>query len=144
MIDKSLIGGKIKNIEEYIKEIESILSLDTKTILSNIEKIRTLERNFQLIVDTMLDINMHFISEMKLMVPDNFQSTFETISSEAEILPADFAFKIAPVVSLRNRIVHRYEKVDREIFVEQVKKEYQDFIEYIRFINKYLKKVSNH
>lgn len=92
----------------------------------------------------MLDINMHFISEMKLMVPDNFQSTFETISSEAEILPADFVFKIAPVVSLRNRIVHRYEKVDREIFVEQVKKEYQDFIEYIRFINKYLKKVSDH
>lgn len=38
MIDKSLIGGKIKNIEGYIKEIESILFLDTKTILSNIEK----------------------------------------------------------------------------------------------------------
>lgn len=141
MIDKNLIKSKIKHIEEYISEIENILQLDTKIIISNIEKLRTLERNFQLIVDTMLDINMHLISELKLTVPDDFQSTFEIISLEGKVLQEDFAFKIAPVVGLRNKLVHRYEKVEKKFFIEQVKKDYKDFLEYLRLINQYLKKI---
>lgn len=140
MIDESLIWKKISNIEEYIKEVENIIYLDTKTIVSNIEKLRSLERDFQLIVDTILDINTHFISELDLTVPDNFQNTFEIISLKADVLPYDFAQKIAPAVGLRNIIVHRYEKVSREYFVDQVKKEYKDFIEYLGYIKKYLEK----
>lgn len=140
MIDESLIWKKISNIEEYIKEVENIIYLDTKTIVSNIEKLRSLEREFQLIVDTILDINTHFISELDLTVPDNFQNTFEIISLKAGILPYDFAQKIAPAVGLRNIIVHRYEKVSREYFVDQVKKEYKDFVEYLGYIKKYLEK----
>lgn len=141
MIDKSLIKGKIKDIEGYIREMENILVLDTKAILSNTEKIRTLERSFQLTVDTMLDINMHFISELNLKVPDNFQSTFGIISSQTEIFPEEFADKVAPSVGLRNRLVHRYEEIKPKFFVEQVKKEYKDFVKYLDIINQYLKKI---
>jgi uncharacterized protein YutE (UPF0331/DUF86 family) len=66
MIDKNLIKEKIKNIQGYLSEIEHILPLDVKEIISNIEKLRTLERNFQFVVDEMLDINIHFIRELNL------------------------------------------------------------------------------
>lgn len=138
MLDKELIKTKIRNIEEYIEEVKHIILLDTKEIIFNIEKIKTLERNFQLIVDAMIDVNMHFIAEMELESPDSFQNTFMILGKKDIVIPYDFAIKIAPVVGLRNKIVHQYEKVDKSFFVEQFKKEHKDFIDYIKYINQYL------
>lgn len=137
MIDKNLVKEKIRNIQEYLSEIRSILTLSIQDIIGNIEKLRTLERNFQLIVDEALDINIHFIKEMNLKSPDDFQSTFE-ILGENKIIPFDFAYKIAPVVGLRNRIVHRYEALDKRLFIETFKKEFPDFEQYIKLIENYL------
>lgn len=137
MIDKNLVKEKIRNIQEYLSEIRSILTLSVQDVIGNIEKLRTLERNFQLIVDEALDINIHFIKEMNLKSPDDFQSTFE-ILGENKIIPFDFAYKIAPVVGLRNRIVHRYEALDKRLFIETFKKEFPDFEQYIKLIENYL------
>lgn len=137
MLDKDLINKKIRNIEEYIEEVKFIIPLSTKEIVSNVEKMRTLERNFQLVVDAMVDVNMHFIAELELESPDSFQNTFEILGRK-NIIPYDFSLKVASVVGLRNKLVHQYEKVDRDFFVEQFKKEHKDFIEYIKYINKYL------
>jgi len=114
-----------------------ILKLSVKEILNDYTKLRTLERNFQLIVDEMTDINLYLIKERELNSPSDFQSSFE-ILGEAKILPYDFAIKIAPVVGLRNKIVHRYEEVDRKFFIDQVKKDYKDFIEFVRIVSKYI------
>lgn len=139
MLNKDLIKTKIRNIQEYLLEIESILSLPKDEIISSIEKLRTLERNFQLIVDAMLDINIHFIRELEFVSPDDLKSTF-IVLAEGKILPFDFAEKISPVVGLRNILVHGYEKVDRGLFVDSFQKNRKDFDEYIRTINSFLEK----
>ena len=59
-----------------------------------------------------MDVNVYVIRELELKTADDFQSTFR-ILAEAGILPSDFAERIAPVVGLRNMLVHRYEKIDR-------------------------------
>jgi len=138
MIDKNLVKEKIKNIQIYLSEIENIIVLGFGEIVSNIEKLRTLERNFQLIVDEMLDINIHFIRELNLKSPDDFQSTF-VILAENKIIPLDFAQKIAPAVGLRNLIVHRYETLDKELFIKTFRKNYPDFERYVKLINQRLK-----
>jgi len=139
MLNKTFVKEKIGLIKGYLQEIEDIIKLKNKEILEDIRNLRTLERDFQLIVDEILDINIHFIRELGLKSPSDFQSTFE-ILAEGKIIPINFAVKIAPVVGLRNRLVHRYEEIDKKFFIEQVKKEYKDFIEYIRYINQYLEK----
>ena len=139
MADQNLVKEKIRNIQEYMNEIKSILVLPDADIVHTVEKLRTLERNFQLIVDEMLDINIHLIKELNLESPDDFQSTFE-ILGEHNILPKDFAYKIAPVVGLRNKIVHRYEIIDRTLFVNAFKNNYKDFEELLRLIREYLDK----
>ena len=53
----------------------------------------------------------------------------------------EFAEKIAPVVGLRNRIVHRYEKVDNKRFIRDFKNNKGDFEKYIKFIDDYLEKM---
>lgn len=139
MLDKLLIEGKFKNLQEYLVEIEEILKSDDSEIVSDFRSLRALERNFQLTVDEVLDVNMYFIRELELKTADDFQSTF-AILAESNILPKDFASRIAPAVGLRNALVHRYEKIDKDFFVRQVRKEYSDFIQYMRHINDYLNK----
>ncbi|OHA48982.1 MAG: hypothetical protein A2W59_02325 [Candidatus Terrybacteria bacterium RIFCSPHIGHO2_02_41_19] len=137
MLNKNLIKTKIRSIQEYLVEIEPILSLPKDQVVSNIEKLRALERNFQLIVDAMLDINIHFIRELELGSPDDLKSTF-VILVEGKIIPLDFAQKISPVVGLRNILVHGYEKVDRGLFVDSFQKNRQDFDKYLLLINSFL------
>lgn len=141
MVDKSLVDKKLKELGSYIREMEGIIKLNEKEILEDYTKLRALERIFQLIVDEMIHLNLHFISRLHFKTPDSFQSSFLIIAREGEILPQEFANKIAPVVGLRNRLIHRYEEIDPKFFFEQVKKEYKDFIDYIKYINKYLEKI---
>lgn len=139
MLNKDLIKTKMRSIQEYLLEIEPILSLTKEQIVSVVEKLRTLERVFQLIVDAMLDINIHIIRELELNSPDDLKSTF-IILAEGKILPFDFAEKISPVVGLRNILVHGYEKIDRKLFIDSFQKNRKDFDEYLELINSFLEK----
>ncbi|EKE15768.1 MAG: hypothetical protein ACD_11C00106G0008 [uncultured bacterium] len=139
MLNKELVQRKINNIENYIKEIEPLLILDVSEIAGDVLKLRTIERNFQLIVDTMLDINTHIISAKNLKAPETMQETF-LILGEAKVLPLDFVKKIAPVVGLRNIVVHEYEKVDNEKMMSDVKDGASQFGEYIVHIDNFLEK----
>ncbi len=137
MLDKEFISEKFKNIREYLSETEEILKADDAAIVRDFRLLRTLERNFQLIVDELVDINMYLIREFELKTADDFQNTFR-ILGEAKILPSDLAERIAPVVGLRNMLVHRYEKIDKSFFVRQVRNEHSDFIRYLTYISDYV------
>lgn len=140
VIDKSLVEEKLKEIDSYIRELEGVVKFGEKEILTDYVKLRALERIFQLIVDEMVHLNIHFISRLSLKAPSDFQSSFEIMATEGKIFPYDFAIKISPVVGLRNRLVHRYEEINKKFFVDQVKKEHRDFLEYTDFIRKYIEK----
>lgn len=138
-MDKDFIKTKLTKIRDYLSEVENILNLPEKTILASLEKTRTLERNFQLIVDAILDINIHIIRELNLGSLDDYQSTFYMLA-EGKVLSGDFAKKIAPTVGLRNALVHGYEKVDKERFVRSFMKNREDFNVYFNCINEFIKR----
>lgn len=137
MIDKEVIKNKIRDIQVYLKEIEPFLRLSYSKVIKDYPKLKTLERNFQLIVDSMVDINTHIISRQNLAVPDDYQGTF-VILGQNRILPMDFALKIAPVVGLRNKIVHKYGDINRKKFIVDLQKGSDEFKEYCAFIKKYI------
>lgn len=138
MFNKEFIEKKLSQIIEYIEELRPIVEkMSSEEIKNDYFKCHTAERLLQLVVDTMLDINIHFIKEKNLNVPDELQNTFRVLA-ENKILNSDFADKIAPIVGLRNRIVHRYEKLDKDLFIHALKKNYGDFKEYVVAIQKNL------
>lgn len=140
MLDKILIEKKLQQILEYLEELRPIAKdMLINEVLEDNYKYHTAERLFQLIVDTIVDINVHLIRGGNLAVPDDFQSTFFTLT-ENNILPRDFAEQIAPVVGLRNRIVHRYETLSRRTFIELLQKNYPDFENYTVIIKEYVGK----
>jgi len=137
--DKQFVFDKIEDIQGYLKELKELLTSSDNTILNDSGKVHIAERLLQLIVDTMLDINQHFIQELNFKPTEDFQSTFYTLG-ENKIIPAKFAEKIAPVVGLRNRIVHRYDTINKKLFIATLRKEYTDFEKYLKYVEKYLRK----
>lgn len=89
----------------------------------------------------MIDVNQHFIKELKLKISDDLQGTFY-ILGENNVLPQNFALKIAPVVGIRNRLVHKYEELIPKIFLKSLYKNKNNFELYAKYINEYLTKIS--
>jgi len=134
--EKKFIISKLNELEGYVKELDMLLERDDAVILKNVETLRAAERDFQLAVDTMLDINQYFIKELGLPVSDDFQSTFYALGENA-ILSKEFAVKLAPIAGLRNRLVHRYEAVNNKQFLEDLRKNFSDFRNYEKVILNY-------
>lgn len=141
MINKQTIEAKLRDIKKYYREMEPLLKMDSRFLVDkkNLQYLRVLERTFQLIVDAMVGINSHIIAKLDLPVSEDFQGTF-AILGENKILPIGFALKIAPVVGLRNKVVHKYDVVDPNKFISDLKTKSGDFMEYVKLINKFLKK----
>lgn len=136
--EKIFVTEKLEEISKYLKETKELFRFSDKDILSDSGKTHIAERLFQLIVDTILDVNYHFIRELDLKISEDLQGTFYTLRDN-QILSEEFANKVAPVVGLRNRIVHRYDSLDKKLFIETFRKNCSDFEMYINLIVNYLK-----
>ena len=136
--EKSFVLKKLEELTGYLDETEEFFGFSDKEILADSGKMHIAERLLQLIVDEMIDINQHFIKELDLKISEDFQGAFYTLGKN-KILPVDFAEKIAPVVGLRNRVVHGYETLDARLFTSVFRKNFGDFKKYVKIINDYLK-----
>jgi len=140
MIDRVFIESKLSHIQTYSKELTDVLAYSDQEIKVDFLRLRALERVLQLIVDEIVDINSHIIRYGHFKAPEDFQSSF-LVLAEHKIFPEEFARKIAPVIGLRNRLVHRYEKIDLDILLEAIRKNKEDFKEYVRYIFEFTKKL---
>lgn len=138
--DKLFVQKKLDMIGEYTKELDEILELDDNEIFADHAKLHAIERLVQLIVDLMLDINQHFIRELQLKIPDELRGTF-IILGENNILPRDFAEKLAPLTGVRNILVHQYEKINKNLFMQNLRKNFSDFKKYQKHIFAYLESI---
>lgn len=138
MLDKQLINKKLEAIVSYLNEIEPILKLPYKNFYKNYRDLRTAERDFQLIVDAAVDINMHIILEKGNQVPENnFQSFI--IMSQINVLSEHFTKDMASSAGLRNKLVHEYEKIDPYILYKSLKKFILLYRQYCKEILKWSK-----
>jgi uncharacterized protein YutE (UPF0331/DUF86 family) len=137
-----LIKKKLNQLELYLEEMRTfILSCSEEQIKESSTLLRAAERLVQLLVDTMIDINIHILLS-KDKIYDQTQSTF-LILGEMGILPMALAKKIAPIVGLRNILVHRYEVLDKNLFVKNLFKNKDDFKRYLIAIYEFIAKVKD-
>ena len=127
----------MSDLQECYEELTGVLREEARMIIEDHLKLHTVERLFQLIVDTAVDINTYIIIESKFSVPNDYQSTF-VILGENRLLPMDFAMKIAPSVGLRNLVVHKYGRVDVKRMVDDIRSEIGEYKEYLEYIDTYL------
>jgi len=139
--DKNFVIKKLEMIAEYTKELKELLEYSDNDIFADHNKLHSAERLVQLVVDLMLDVNQHFIRELDLKIPDELRGTF-IILGENGILPQEFAEKIAPLTGVRNILVHQYERIEKDLFMRNLRKNFGDLQEYQKHIFKYLENLT--
>lgn len=139
MLDKPYLQKKMDLLSEDIGKLEKLMETDIDAIKRDEFKLPALERHFQKAVDAMVDINTHIIKESNFGTVDDLQSTFKMLG-DSNVLENGFANKIAPIVGVRNMLVHRYEKLDKDIFLNNLKRNFGDLKNYIIQINSYFNK----
>ena len=139
MFDKPYLQKKIDLLSESVGKLEKLVSADIKELKRDELKLPALERYFQKAVDTMIDINTHIIKEGNFGTVDDLQSTFKMLG-DVSALEKKFAAKIAPIVGVRNMLVHRYEKLNKDMFLNNLKRNFSDFKTYLIQVDDYLKK----
>lgn len=127
-------------LDKYLKELIEYSSLDTDKILSDKLRLYSIERMFQLVVDTAIDLNTFLIRMNKFTVPDDNFSTF-TLLGEKGVLPRDFSEELAPTVSVRNAVVHRYEKVSLYKLIIDIKSVTPLYQRYLQLMNGVVKAI---
>ena len=127
-------------LSEYVDKLEPlVIGVHIKAIKEDNLTLPAVERYFQLAVDQMVDINAHIIREQNLGAVDDLQSTFKMLG-DFKVLEAVFANKIAPIVGARNMLVHRYDKFDKDIFLNNLQSHFNDFKKYLIQIDDFLKR----
>ena len=105
MTDSETILRKLNFMSRCVKYLKSI---DPKTVNleSDYEKRSAVERNFQMAVESAIDIGEIIISEEGFERPSDYRSVFLVLGRNS-VLPKDFAEKFAPAAGFRNVLVHR-------------------------------------
>ena len=141
MIDTHMVKGKLADIEAYYGEMQPLLAAPSRALIEDTVRLHALERLFQLLVDTAIDVNTHLIAELELPVPEDYQNTFETVG-RYRVFPVSFALEIGKSVGLRNKVVHKYGEVDLKRMVDEIKAGIPQYLEYAKYIQKYLDTLS--
>ena len=138
-LDRDFIYKKLELIDKYQEPIVKLIDEGIADLKKDQIKLHAAERLLQLIVDTMIDINFHIIKQKAFKPSPDLEGTFSILGQNG-VLDGQFAQKLAPVVGTRNRLVHRYEEIDTDLFLENLQKNKDDFLEYARQIKTFVDK----
>jgi uncharacterized protein YutE (UPF0331/DUF86 family) len=88
-----------------------------------------LERIFELLVVTATDILNHKLSGHDL-TPDTYRDSYK-LAAKQGLLPLDLAERLQDAASMRNLIVHLYERVDHAILRDSIAPALRDFSQFV-------------
>lgn len=142
MLDPIFIRRKIKWIQEDLKFLEGMKGMSFAEVAKDHTKWSALEWTLAKIIGRAIDINRHIIAELadkNIEPPAKHRETFE-ILGKMKVLPEAFTEKIADSASLRNRIIHEYNDLDKNKVYETVDEAIEQYAEYCKHILKFLDK----
>ncbi len=137
MLDKSFLGRKLDEIKNYLDDLEPILLMSYTKFHSSRRDMRAAERNFQLIVDSAVDINTHLVLDRGFPPPEKNYGSFVALV-KIGVLTEEEAENLAPSTGLRNKLVHEYEEINPELLYRSLKTFAQAYKEYGRLVLDYL------
>jgi len=126
------ISDKIKEIEEFLEELKSIIPNSFKEYLDDYKSKAACERYAEKIIEASVDLAFILIKDKKLRKPEDDQEAFE-ILKDKKIISEELTIKLKDAKSMRNFLTHEYGKVDNEIVYNSIKEELEEDIN--EFIN---------
>lgn len=110
-LNEQSIRTRIRKLEQYINELESLQSFTIQKFRSDFTAQLATERAFQAAIECCTDIASHIVSVYSLGQPQVQRDLFRFLDT-AGYLDEAFAQTMGDMVGLRNRLVHLYWDVD--------------------------------
>ena len=135
-MEKNRRGDKIKEIELYIIELESVIPNNFENYKDDFKIKAICERYFEKIIESVVDLAFIIIKEKRLKIPEDDESSFVILNKE-NIIPLELSKKLKEAKGMRNIIAHEYGEINNELIFESIKNELiKDVSEFIKYIKK--------
>ena len=116
------IDDKIRQIEEFIRELEEIAPASFEEYREDLTKRAACERYVEKIVESTVDLAFLMVKTRNLRIPEDDIDSF-SILQENKIIKEDLAQKLKQAKGMRNIISHQYGRIDDEIVFTAVSEE---------------------
>jgi len=136
-IDKEKIKQRFSEINESLKEIKRLISLDKKEFWSKKENIAALKYYLLQAIEGVGSVCVHIAAKKFNKGISVFGECFEVMEKEG-VLKKGVALKLRKMVKFRNKLIHRYWEIDDQNILEYCKKDLNDFNEFIKAVDKLL------
>jgi uncharacterized protein YutE (UPF0331/DUF86 family) len=102
---------KLRDMKRYVDFLRSYRETSLEELRGDYLLRSAIERNFQLALESALDVGEMIISLENFRRPEDYRGILEILGEEG-VLPKEFAERFAPAAGFRNILVHRYIEVD--------------------------------
>ena len=137
MVEKNLVQTKLKELRDYVRQLDRYKGITIEELEESLEKTWSIERGLQLSIQLVLDVGSHILSEEGVTV-ESYSEIIEELGRQ-DILPRKFAKNIKGMAGFRNILVHDYLEVDLKLLVKLVNNNLSDFRKFAQYILKYVK-----
>jgi uncharacterized protein YutE (UPF0331/DUF86 family) len=121
----------------YLRQLIADLSpYQNATLEEVVDDHYKLERIFELLVVTATDILNHLLSERDV-VAVTYRDAYQ-LAAEQNLIPPDLAERLQEAASMRNIIVHLYERIDYTILRDTITPALNDFTQFVALFEEQL------
>lgn len=142
MLDSIFIRRKIKWIQEDLKHLEQFSEFTFEEMARDWTRWNALEWVLAKIIGRAIDINQHLIAELggkDITPPKDYTESFLLLKN-FNVLPEDFLNQIAKSAGFRNRIIHEYNDIDKNLVYNTVGEAIEQYAQYCNYILAFLDK----
>ncbi len=139
MDETEKVSRKLRSMKKYVDFLRKYRSTTEEELEKNDLLKSAVERNFQLAIESALDIGEVIISTRDFEKPEDYKDVI-LILGKNKVIPKEFAERFAKAASFRNVLVHMYEEVDARKLHEYLQNNLEDFNKFAKFIARYLEK----
>lgn len=139
-MDKKVIEVRLKKLDHAVSRLKRIQQISKDEYVNNQDYQDIAERNFQVAIQTCIDIANYIIAGQNLSVPDEQENVFVVLGKDG-VLSEELVKRIKGMVSFRNILVHNYLYTDPNQVYDILQNQLSDFNSFAKAIVNYLESV---
>ena len=134
-----LVERILVDLKSNIELLHNVDDISWSLFKDDLRVRRFVERSLHVMIEAVIDVGQHIISDEKLREPESYRDVF-TILAENKIIKTEDLPIYMKMASFRNLIVHYYERIDDEVVYGIFQKHLGDFDLFVSEIIEFLKK----
>lgn len=139
MVNVILIERVLNDIRSHLNDLRAAEDITWERYRTDIRARRFVERTLHILIEACIDVAQHLISDENMREPNSYQDAFVVLAEHGVVHSTDLP-RLQAMASLRNLIVHYYEKIDDAMVFGIFKQRLGDFDIFVDRIADYLLK----